>query len=77
MTANALSKGAPGRKAWVVRPGRVHATTVAREQVSQDARFGPLQLAQSRRQLLLAAKADTVARKRYSGIGPRITACES
>ncbi len=40
-------------------------SAVAREQVSQDAHFAALQLAQSRRQLLLSAKADTVARKRF------------
>ncbi|MGQ0640880.1 MAG: TolC family protein [Gemmatimonadaceae bacterium] len=39
--------------------------TVAREQVTQEAHFGALQLAQSRRQLLISAKADTVARKRF------------
>jgi outer membrane protein TolC len=45
---------------------RVTATSVvAREQVSQDAHFAALLLAQSRRQLLLSAKADTVARKRF------------
>jgi outer membrane protein len=42
-----------------------NSATVAREQVSQDAHFAALQLAQSRRQLLVAAKADTVARKRF------------
>jgi outer membrane protein TolC len=38
---------------------------VTREQVTQEAHFAALQLAQSRRQLLLSAKADTVARKRF------------
>jgi outer membrane protein TolC len=38
---------------------------VAREQVTQEAHFAALQLAQSRRQLVLSAKADTVARKRF------------
>jgi outer membrane protein TolC len=36
-----------------------------REQVSQEAHFAALQLAQSRRQLAIAAKADTVATKRF------------
>ena len=40
-------------------------STTAREQVTQDAHFAALQLAQSRRQLFLSAKADTVARKRF------------
>jgi outer membrane protein TolC len=40
-------------------------STLAREQVSQEAHFAALQLAQSRRQLLLSAKSDTVARKRF------------
>ncbi len=40
-------------------------STTTREQVTQDAHFAALQLAQSRRQLLLSAKADTVARKRF------------
>jgi outer membrane protein TolC len=40
-------------------------STVAREQVTQEAHFGALLLAQSRRQLVLSAKADTVARKRF------------
>ncbi|MGH7714278.1 MAG: TolC family protein [Gemmatimonadaceae bacterium] len=39
--------------------------TVARETVTQEGHFAALQLAQSRRQLLLSAKADTVARKRF------------
>lgn len=39
--------------------------SVTREQVRQEAHFAALQLAQSRRQLLLSAKADTVARKRF------------
>jgi len=38
---------------------------LAREQVAQDAHFAALQLSQSRRQLALAAKADTVAAKRF------------
>lgn len=38
---------------------------VTREQVSQDAHFAAMQLSLSRRQLLLSAKADTVARKRF------------
>ena len=37
----------------------------AREQAAQDAHFAVLQLEQSRRQLAVAAKADTVANKRY------------
>ena len=37
----------------------------AREQTAQDAHFAALQLAQSRRQLALAAKSDTVAAKRF------------
>jgi outer membrane protein TolC len=36
-----------------------------REQIEQEAHFAALQLAQSRRQLALAAKADTVAAKRF------------
>ena len=36
-----------------------------REQLTQDAHFAALQLAQARRQLALAAKADTVATKRF------------
>jgi outer membrane protein len=40
-------------------------TTRAREQLAQEAHFGVLQLAQSRRQLAIAAKADTVAAKRF------------
>jgi outer membrane protein TolC len=40
-------------------------STVRREEVRQEAHFAALQLAQSRRQLLLSAKADTVARKRF------------
>ncbi len=40
-------------------------TTRAREQLAQEAHFGALQLAQSRRQLAIAAKADTVAAKRF------------
>jgi outer membrane protein TolC len=37
----------------------------SREQLQQDAHFSVLQLSQSRRQLVLAAKADTVASKRF------------
>ena len=37
----------------------------AREQTAQDAHFAALQLAQSRRQLALSAKSDTVAAKRF------------
>jgi outer membrane protein TolC len=37
----------------------------SREQTMLDAHFGALQLAQSRRQLAIAAKADTVATKRF------------
>jgi len=37
----------------------------AREQLQQDAHFAALQLSQSRRQLALSAKADTVAAKRF------------
>ena len=37
----------------------------AREQAAQDAHFAVLQLEQSRRQLVVAAKADTVANKRF------------
>ena len=37
----------------------------AREQAAQDAHFAVLQLEQSRRQLAVAAKADTVANKRF------------
>jgi outer membrane protein TolC len=45
---------------------RITSTTrVAREQAMQDAHFAALQLSLSRRQLLLSAKADTVAQKRY------------
>lgn len=45
---------------------RVAATSrVAREQLVQDAHFAALQLSQSRRQLALSAKADTVAAKRF------------
>lgn len=45
---------------------RVHATTtVAREQLAQDAHFAALQLGQARRNAALAAKADTVAAKRF------------
>lgn len=45
---------------------RVAATSrVAREQLAQDAHFAALQLSQSRRQLALSAKADTVAAKRF------------
>jgi len=39
--------------------------TTTREQVAQEAHFAALQLSQSRRMLLLSAKADTVARKRF------------
>jgi outer membrane protein TolC len=38
---------------------------VARAQVDLDARFAALRLTQSRRNLLIAAKADTVANKRF------------
>jgi outer membrane protein TolC len=41
------------------------AAATTREQVTQEAHFAALQLAQSRRMLLLSAKADTVARKRF------------
>jgi outer membrane protein len=45
---------------------RVTATgRAAREQLIQDAHFAALQLEQSRRQLALSAKADTVAAKRF------------
>ncbi|MCC6930168.1 MAG: TolC family protein [Gemmatimonadaceae bacterium] len=45
---------------------RVAATSrVAREQLVQDAHFAALQLSQSRRQLALSAKSDTVAAKRF------------
>ncbi len=45
---------------------RVAATgRAAREQLIQDAHFAALQLEQSRRQLALSAKADTVAAKRF------------
>lgn len=40
-------------------------TTVAREQLIQDAHFAALQLAQARRNAFIAAKADTVAAKRF------------
>ena len=36
-----------------------------REQLAEDARYAALQLTQSRRMLLIAAKADTVAQKRF------------
>lgn len=45
---------------------RVHSTSRAtREQVAQEAHFAALQLSQARRLLQIAAKADTVAAKRY------------
>jgi outer membrane protein TolC len=37
----------------------------SREQLTQDAHFGALQLAQARRQLLISAKADSVAALRF------------
>jgi outer membrane protein len=60
--------GANGAEVQAARAehDRVTSTaTTTREQVAQDAHFAALQLAQSRRQLLLSAKADTVARKRF------------
>jgi len=45
---------------------RVASTARARrEQLSEDARYAALQLTQSQRMLLIAAKADTVAQKRF------------
>ncbi|HEX9564139.1 MAG TPA: TolC family protein [Gemmatimonadaceae bacterium] len=45
---------------------RVQSTSrVAREQARQDAHFAVLQVSLARRQLLIAAKADTVAQKRF------------
>jgi outer membrane protein len=41
------------------------ASRASREQIMENAHFTALQLAQSRRQLLIAAKADTVAAKRF------------
>jgi outer membrane protein TolC len=38
---------------------------ITREQVRQDAHFATLQVSLARRQLLIAAKADTVAQKRF------------
>jgi outer membrane protein TolC len=43
----------------------VSLSRATREQTAQDAHFGALQLAQSRRQLALSAKGDTVAAKRF------------
>jgi outer membrane protein TolC len=42
-----------------------NATRIAREQARQDAHFAVLQVALARRQLAIAAKADTVAQKRF------------
>jgi outer membrane protein TolC len=42
-----------------------HTTRQAREQTVQEAHFAALGLAQARRQLAIAAKADTVAAKRF------------
>ncbi|HET8771836.1 MAG TPA: TolC family protein [Gemmatimonadaceae bacterium] len=42
-----------------------HTTRQTREQIAQEAHFAALQLAQSRRQLAIAAKADTVGAKRF------------
>ncbi len=61
---------------WGVRSSEVQAARadqdravsiarLAREQTAQDAHFAALQLAQSRRQLALSAKSDTVAAKRF------------
>ena len=45
---------------------RITANTRARrEKLEEDARFAALQLTQSRRMVLLSAKADTVANKRF------------
>jgi outer membrane protein TolC len=41
------------------------ASRASREQIMENAHFTALQLAQSRRQLLISAKADTVAAKRF------------
>ncbi len=61
---------------WGVRSSEVQAARadqdraastarLAREQTAQEAHFAALQLAQSRRQLALSAKSDTVANKRF------------
>lgn len=42
-----------------------HTSRQSREQMAQEAHFAALQLAQSRRQLTIAAKADTVGAKRF------------
>jgi len=54
------------RQAAAAELTRVQNTSrVAREQVRQDAHFAALQVSLSRRQLAIAAKADTVAQKRF------------
>ena len=60
--------GAHGADVQAAQADRQRITSnnkATREQISQEAHFAALQLAQSRRQLELSAKADTVASKRF------------